>query len=116
MSPPDGRRPRSPRAFLLLLHLAGCGGGVVSTVAAPPPPPPGFATLAFTVEPVDAELTIDDAYAGVLTGYRDGLVAVKPGPHRVRLSRAGCLDGYFDVDVPPEGGRLRTHLVCPERN
>lgn len=104
---------RPLRALVAVAVLgAGCGGGIVER-AGTPPPPPGFATLALAVEPPDAELTIDDAYAGLLTGYRDGLVAVKPGPHRLKFSRSGCLDGYFDVDVPPDGGRLRTHLVCP---
>jgi hypothetical protein len=101
---------------LLALLLTACGGGVVQSVDAPPPPPPGLATLQIIAEPADVEVTIDDAFAGVLTGYREGLIAVRPGPHRVRLGRAGCLSGYFEVDVPPTGGRLRTHLVCTSTN
>lgn len=96
--------------------LSACGGGVVQSVDAPPPPPPGLATLQIVAEPADVEVTIDDAFAGVLTGYRDGLIAVRPGSHRVRLGRAGCLTGYFEVEVPPTGGRLRTHLVCTSTN
>lgn len=103
-----------PAVFAAL--LSACGGGVVQSVDAPPPPPPGLATLQIVAEPADVEVTIDDAFAGVLTGYRDGLIAVRPGPHRVRLGRAGCLTGYFEVDVPPTGGRLRTHLVCTTAN
>ncbi|MCK6571368.1 hypothetical protein L6V77_09745 [Myxococcota bacterium] len=102
---------RVPAGLLPVLLATGCGGGVV-TVAGPPPPPPGLAALALEVAPKDVEVTLDDAFAGRLDGYRDGLLAVTPGPHRLMLSRRGCLPGYFDVDVPPAGGRLVTHLVC----
>jgi len=93
------------------LAATGCGGGVVTT-AGPPPPPPGLAVLALEVAPNDVEVTLDDAFAGRLDGYRGGLLAVTPGPHRLMLSRRGCLPGYYELVVPPEGGRLVTHLVC----
>jgi hypothetical protein len=83
------------------------------TTAGPPPPPPGHVVLALSVEPADVDITIDDAFAGRLEGYRGGLLAVTPGSHRLMLSRRGCLPGYFDLDVPADGGRLVTHLVCP---
>jgi hypothetical protein len=109
--------PRRSRATIAAcLALSACGGGVIQTLDAPPPPPPGLATLQIVAEPPDVEVTIDDAFAGQLSGYRDGLIAVRPGPHRVRLGRSGCHTGYYEVDVPPAGGRLRTHLVCTTPN
>lgn len=108
----------TPRRAIVAMLAAGfaaaCGGGVVERADAPPAPPPGLAALQLQVEPGDVEVTIDDAFAGVLTGYRDGLIAVRPGPHRIRLGRAGCMTGYYEIDVPPAGGRLQTHLVCPQ--
>jgi hypothetical protein len=105
---------RSRRVVLWsALSATACGGGVVTT-AGPPPPPPGHVALALSVDPPDVEVTIDDAFAGMLTGYRDGLLAVTPGAHRLQLSRRGCFTAYHDLDVPPEGGRLVTHLVCVE--
>lgn len=108
------RRIRVHSALVLGAALvAGCGGDVVRDAAAPPAPPPGLATLQLVIEPGDVEVAVDDAFAGVLTGYRDGLIAIAPGPHRIRISRSGCLAAYHTVDVPKAGGRLRTHLVCP---
>lgn len=102
------------RPLLLAVAVAGCGGGVIQSADTPPPPPPGLAPLRLQCQPPDAEITLDDAYAGQLSGYRGGFVAVTPGPHRLRLSRSGCLPGYHDLVVPPEGLSIVTYLICPD--
>ena len=107
-------QPRPRWALHLLAGLWSCGGGVIQSADAPPPPPPGLAVLQIDCDPRDVEVSIDDAYAGLLTGYRGALIAIKPGPHRLRLSHAGCLPAYFEVTIAQEGSALTTHLVCAE--
>ena len=97
-----------------LALLTACGGGGVDRVDTPPPPPAGLAVLRVVCDPPDAGVAIDDAFAGVLAGYRDGRLAVVPGHHRLLLTHPGCASEYREVDLSPDGGQLQTHLVCPK--
>lgn len=99
------------RNFLILLTLSGCGGGVIQRAGELPPPPPGVGFVQITCEPTDAELFVDDRYAGLLSGYAQGVVRLPEGRRRLKLVRKGFYAWYGEVVAGPQATTLTTHLV-----
>ena len=97
-------RPWGLRAGLgaLLLPLWACYG-----LQPTPQGPEDLSLLEISCEPPDAEIHVDDRYMGTLQQWRGGVVPLKPGAHRVEVSREGFLP--YRLDLRAETGR-RYHL------
>ncbi|MBI5496857.1 MAG: PEGA domain-containing protein [Deltaproteobacteria bacterium] len=82
--------------------------------ACPPPPlpvaarPAGAVDLCVASVPAGASVTAD----GTPRGTAPLCVGVLPGPHRVRLSKAGYFDLEARVEVSPTGGEFSGNLVA----
>ena len=83
--------------FWLVIGLLSLGCSAVQFVEKDKP----FALLEVDCEPKDAAISIDGKVVGVAASFRDGVVPVLPGHHRVEISREGYLPYFFDLEARP---------------
>jgi hypothetical protein len=97
--------PRALPALLLLLALSGCHG------PAPAAPRRPTATLAVRCAVAEADVFIDEVYAGEVRDLGGG-VRLPAGAHRVEVRHEGHHPRYLDVRLEPgETRRLEVHLA-----
>ncbi|MCB9522268.1 MAG: hypothetical protein H6702_02680 [Myxococcales bacterium] len=92
--------------------LAACGGGVIQRVDELPPPPPGQAFLQIRCEPNDVAVHVDDRYAGQLDGYRQGVLRVAPGKHRLTLRKPGHYPWHGEFMAGDQATVIDARLVA----
>lgn len=97
---------------LLLCSSAGtsaCSGGAHARRDA------GYTSqLRLIVSPAQAELYIDDAYQGVVANWRDGVVPMTAGDHRVELRAPGYYAERFDMRFEADRALTLTLDLEPE--
>lgn len=110
---PMGSSPTRRAALAaVILALTGCGAdGVIQRADRLPPPPPGQGFIEIRCAPGDADVFVDDRYAGRLDGYRGGVIRLPEGRRRISLRKAGHYSWYGVFDLGPEGVQVRTRLV-----
>lgn len=64
------------------------------------------------VQPERAEIYVDGEYRGRVEGWRDGILPLEPGDHRLELRADGYIDQRFDLTV--ESGETHTLDVTME--
>ena len=69
--------------------------------------------LRFVIEPEHAEVSIDEEYSGLVSGWMAETVPVEPGTRKVTLMADGYLTQRFDIEVAP--GELVTLELNMER-
>jgi hypothetical protein len=98
-------------AAMALLPLAGCGGGVIRTVGDLPPAPSGRGFLRVECQPVHAEIFVDDQFHGEIARYRDGVIPLTVGPHRVAIKARRHYSWYGVVEISTRPVHLAVTLV-----
>lgn len=53
------------------------------------------------VHPPTAKIYVDGNYKGRVEGWRNGLLPVEPGSHRIALRADGYIDQRFDISLDP---------------
>lgn len=97
---------------LVTALCAGCGAdGVIQRADRLPPPPPGQGFIEIRCAPGDADVFVDDRYAGRLDGYRGGVIRLPEGRRRIALRKTGHYSWYGVFDLGPAGVQVRTRLV-----
>lgn len=94
-----------------VLSLSACGGGVIRRVDELPRPPPGQAFLQIRCEPGDVAVHVDDRYAGQLDGYREGVLRVAPGPHRLTLRKPGHYPWHGEFEAGDAAAVVEARLI-----
>jgi hypothetical protein len=104
---------RSPSGALALTLglLSGCGSSLIVGVDDIPAASPDQGWLKVTVRPKNAELHVDGRFFGTMDGYRDGLLRLPRGQHRVELKAPGHYAWYGQVTIDAEPVRVETELV-----
>ena len=105
-------RARNAAAIVLLSAFAGCGGGVIQSVDELPPPPPGKGFLEIRCEAPGAELFVDDEFQGEVARYREGVVPLPVGAHRLTIKAAGYYTWYGQADITVRPSRIDVTLVA----
>jgi len=75
--------------------FAGCSG--MQTMSERDSTRRGF--LQLLVEPDHAEIFIDSEYQGLVSGWLDGVIPVRPGVQRLELRADGYMTQRFDLSV-----------------
>ena len=107
-------RRRLLSAFCLAAFwvLTGCGGGVIQSVDELPPPPPGKGFLEIRCETAGAELFVDDVFQGEVARYREGVVPLPVGSHRLTIKAAGFYTWYGQAEITTRPTRIDVILVA----
>lgn len=59
----------------------------------------GRGFLQLLVEPDHAEIVLDSEYQGLVSGWLDGVIPVRPGVQRLELRADGYMTQRFDLSV-----------------
>lgn len=76
--------------------------------------PAATALLHLHVSPAHAEVYIDERYHGEIARWRDGVIPLVPGDHRVELRAAGHIAERFDVRMHDRGELTLDVALEPE--
>lgn len=57
------------------------------------------ALLQLAVSPEHAEVYIDEEYSGKIAKWRDGVIPVSPGDHRIQIRADGHISERFDLHL-----------------
>lgn len=94
-------------SFVVVFGIAACGGGAKQATTPPPAVDAARASLAFDVEPSDADVEIDGAARGKASDL--GAIELAPGPHQIVISKAGfeVWRGEVALETKPETIQVR---------
>lgn len=84
-----------PLLFLISLSITLSACSAVQRIGEHGPQGRGF--LELLVEPNDAEVFIDEEYAGIIAGWHEQIVPVAPGPRKIELRAEGYITQRFDL-------------------
>ena len=97
--------------LLTLGGVSGCGSSLITGVDDIPPASPDQGWLKVTVRPKNAELHVDGRFFGTMDGYREGLLRLPRGQHRIELRAPNHYAWYGQVTIDAEPVRIETELV-----